>query len=107
MRITLTKPQLLNILANHFNTPVEDVVIADPQSDLADKIEWEMRRYNLVTEKIAAIKHLRQVSVDHNWDNGRIMYLADAKWAIENFDRYVAFVRNNNRLPIIDNGELK
>lgn len=45
---------------------------------------------NLITQKIKAIKAIREL-VD--------LGLADAKWAVENWAAFIAFVEKNDRVP--------
>lgn len=98
MKIQITKPQLLEILSRNFNTTVEDVTITG--SGMADIIRAEISSFDYNgSQKIAAIKHLRQLTIDNNWNDGAHMGLGDAKWAIENFSLFVAFVEKNDRLP--------
>jgi ribosomal protein L7/L12 len=106
MKIELTKSQLLAILSQHFNVTVDEVTICD--STMADLLQREITQfYYATTQKIQAIKHLRQLSIDQKWLNGEIMGLADAKWAVENFPCFIDFVRKNNRLPQAGYSELK
>jgi hypothetical protein len=73
----------------------------------ADLIEQEMAKYNYTgTQKIMAIKALRQLSSDQKW-SGNTMLLADAKWAVENYPRFIAFVREHDRLPLDDYSQLQ
>lgn len=55
-------------------------------------------------QKIMAIKALRELSVAERWYShfGSVtpMRLADAKYAVENFDAFCGFIVLNNRLPI-------
>jgi len=106
MKIELTKTQLLDILSKHFNTSVNDVVISG--SPIADILYSELCGFNPETDKLSAIKHLRQLIVDKGWSTN-MMNLVDAKWAVENLSRFIAFVRTNDRLPKVgfSNGELK
>ena len=100
MKIELTKSEALTILAQHFNTPVEDVAITSPKADLIDQEMAKYRYTNRYTsdQKIMAIKALRKLSSDQKW-SGNIMWLTDAKWAVENYLRFIAFVRKHDRLP--------
>lgn len=106
MKIQIGKVQLLEILSRNFNTTVEDVTIVG--SDMANIIQAEISTFEYNgSQKIAAIKHLRQLTIDHNWLGGGNMGLGDAKWAVENFSRFMAFVQKNDRLPLPDYCELK
>src|ERR1035437_3654096 len=98
MKIQITKPQLLAILSQHFNATVEDVTITG--SGMADIILAEINSLDYKgSQKIAAIKHLRELTIDRNWNTGNNMSLVDAKWAIENFSRFMDFVQKKDRLP--------
>lgn|ERR1035437_814865 len=106
MKIQITKPQLLEILSRNFNTTVEDVTIVG--SDMANIIQAEISSFDYNgSQKIPALKHLRQLTIDHDWLAGDNMGLADAKWAVENFSAFMAFVQKNDRLPIPGYSELK
>lgn len=106
MKIQITKPQLLEILSRNFNATVEDVTIVG--SDMSKIIRAEISTFDYNgSQKIAALKHLRQLTIDHNWLDGDNMGLADAKWAVENFSAFIAFVQKNDRLPLGGYSELK
>lgn len=98
-QITLTKPELLTILSSHYGFTVVDATIAT-EPTLAKAIREVVEQFDYrSTQKIAAIKALRQLSVDRKLCDVGIMGLADAKWAIEHFDEFIAFVEKNDRLP--------
>ena len=98
-QITLTKPELLTILSSHYGFTVVDAsIVTEPA--LAKVIREVVEQFDYrSSQKIAAIKALRQASVDHKWSPLGIMGLADAKWAIEHFSDFIACVEKNDRLP--------
>jgi len=99
MKIQLNNPQLLAILSQHFNTTVEAVIITG--SGMVDIIRAEMATFDYKGyQKIDAIKHLRQLTIDNRWLDGSIMGLGDAKWAVENFPSFIDFVQKKDRLPL-------
>ena len=105
--ISLTKPELLTILSSHYGFTVVDVELIQPSTMAAD-IRKTIEQFDYRgSQKIAAIKALRQLGLDQKWNGGVVIGLADAKWIIEHFSDFIAFVENNNRLPVIGhNGEL-
>lgn len=99
MKIQLTTPELLAILTKHFKTTVEEIVIANVPT-MADIIHKAISAldYNY-SQKIQAIKTLRQVGLDNKWNDGITIGLANAKWAVENYTRFITYVRTNGNLP--------
>ena len=98
MKIQIPKSELLRVLSKSFSVDVSEVDITDddasPLADVVRKIVTALD-YKL-TQKIAAIKALRQAASDNKWQQ---ISLADAKWAIEHFSEFIAFVERYNRLP--------
>lgn len=97
MKAIITKAELLQILSKHFSMSVTEAQIVDRmQSNLADLIEAAIRPLDYRRDKILAIRTLRDlVEVECKHKLG----LADSKWAIENFEIFISFVRHHNRLP--------
>jgi len=102
-QITLTKPELLVILSSHYGFTVVDATITT-EPTLAKAIREVVEQFDYhSTQKIAAIKALRTLSVDKKlYGEGGVMGLADAKWAIEHFSDFITFVEKNDRLPAPD-----
>jgi predicted RecB family endonuclease len=98
INVTLTKQELLEILTAHFGHTVEDAtVIVEPT--IAQIIRNAVTQLDYkISQKIAAIKALRQLAVDNKWTEN-VIGLGDAKWAIENFTAFIDFVEKNHRLP--------
>ena len=92
MKLTLTKSDLLNILSNSLGTLVTEVEFTDGYTSLYTHISSAVSTYmDSPDNKIRRIKALRGAVPG--------MGLADAKWIIENWTRWIAFVRNHNRIP--------
>jgi hypothetical protein len=98
IKVSLTKTELLDILSSHFGHTVEDAEIENVPSiakiirDAVTQLAYQ------TTQKITAIKALRQLAVDNKWTEN-VIGLADAKWAVENFNEFITFVEKNHRLP--------
>lgn len=100
MKATITKAELLMILSEHFNMAVTNVEIVNRiELTLAEKIEAAIRPLAFTShEKILAVRTLRDLSKeDHEFPYQ--FGLADSKWAIENFDSFLSFIRHHGRLP--------
>ena len=98
IKVSLTKTELLDILSSHFGHTVEDAEIETLPS-IARIIRDAVTQFAYqTTQKIAAIKALRQLAVDNKWVEVTIG-LGDAKWAVENFNAFIDFVEKNHRLP--------
>jgi restriction system protein len=81
---------------SYLGVEVEEIVI----NDISNIIQSEISQFAYSgSEKIPAMKHLRQMVDDNKWLDGAVMSLADAKWAVENFTRFIEFVRQHNRFP--------
>ena len=89
---------------------ITDFCVCNP---FAEKFRAAIKGLNyLDNQKIEAIKKLREVAGDkkQNGFNVSKLRLADAKWAVENWEKWIAFVELNGRLPKDDylwSGELK
>lgn len=107
MKIAVTKPELLQILSAHFNQDVTECTITKPIAILAKRIEAALctklglKRVTQTalsgSSKIPAIKIIREVIANNN--NNNYPGLAETKWAVENWERWIEFVRQNDRLP--------
>lgn len=118
MKITVTKAELLEILSKHFGVEIMECTIAKPSTlakDITDflkdtvmKSVGTLRMATLPVNaqtwtgenKIPAIKALRE------WYHGKYkdnLGLAEAKWAIENWDQWIGFVIKRGRAPKIIN----
>jgi len=102
MKLTLTKAELLPILTGHFKMPVTDITIETTPAvpTAAELITNAIKGLRYTSDqKIMAIKALRQVTADHTTTFSYVLGLADAKWAMENFNRFITFVTGAGRLP--------
>ena len=98
MKIEITKQDLLRFLSKRMGMEVTDVVVVSGVR-MADMIRKAIGGLDYkFSQKIMAIKALRQLATDEKWVEVTIG-LADAKWAVENFNDFIAFVEKNDRLP--------
>ena len=98
MKIEITKADLLKFLSKRMGMEVTDVVVVSGVT-MADMIREAIGGLDYkFSQKIMAIKALRQLAVDNKWVEVTIG-LGDAKWAIENFTAFIDFVEKNHRLP--------
>jgi hypothetical protein len=98
MKIEITKQALLKFLSEHMGTEVTELVVVSGVT-MADMIREAIGGLDYkFSQKIMAIKALRQLAVDEKWVEVTIG-LGDAKWAVENFNEFIAFIEKNNRLP--------
>ena len=104
MKVTLTKPELLNIIAKYLRVKVEDFELVAEPTPLPEIVPTLREAVESVsyrgTAKIQAIKNLRMVASQFMPNKGEQFGLADAKWAVENWEKFIAFVVENNRLPL-------
>jgi ribosomal protein L7/L12 len=97
--VTITMDELKQLVTPYLSSTIQlDKVIVEESGELAFRIIDEMTKefqvMPVVPEKrIAAIKHLRNIVMSGN------MSLFDAKYAIENWDHWINFVKERNRLP--------
>ena len=97
--ISISKPELLTILSSHYGFTVVNVEVVQP-STMAMEIRKTVEQFDYRgSQKISAIKAIRQLGIDQKWNDGIVIGLADAKWAIENFVEFISFVETNDRLP--------
>lgn len=106
MKLSLQKSELLAILSAHLGHTVTDITITKVPStvarDLTAKVardlcisgELDQTRINHPNNKIPAIKSLRS--------HVSGMGLAEAKWAVENWGEWIAFTKDNRRVPKIE-----
>ena len=98
IKVYLTKLELLEVLSSHFNQTVVDVEMTT-EPTVAQIVRNAVTALDYKgSQKILAIKALRQVASENRLVED-VLGLGDAKWAIENFDTFIAFVEKNNRLP--------
>lgn len=104
MKIQISKTELLEIMSKHFNMAVSEVVISKSPTlhlKIRENLGKALRHEVTLTEKclnngphkIPAIKALRELNPG--------MGLADAKFAIENWDKWIGFIQEKGRIPTI------
>ncbi len=101
MNVTLSKEELLSILSKQFGYNVTKYVISkspDPEAletkvleGLKPLVKNQVNYLELRANRISAIKKLREIVCD--------LGLAEAMWAIDNWEKWIAFVKKNNRTP--------
>lgn len=100
MKIEITHAELCAILSRTLNCTVESVNVIDGK-DLAQKCIDAVTKLNYKgNEKISAVKALRAVFPCNEPNRISTLGLAEAKWAVENWEKWIEFVKQNNRAPI-------
>ena len=96
MKITLTKNELAAILMSHYNLPGDIEVELAEDSTVAEELKRDFFAKGFIHaydggivphEKINAIKRLRELVPNCG--------LAQAKWAVEDWGTFTAYVANN------------
>lgn len=98
MKLLLTRQELLKVLGEYLKADIIDVEIVENMSAMLVS-EIQTLKFQ-TTEKIAAIKKLREIALR---DCRCEMGLAEAKYAIENWDRFIQYVRIHNTIPVDTN----
>lgn len=99
MKIEITYSELCAILSRSFNCTVESINIINGTT-LAQKCIAAVTKLNYKgNEKISAIKALREVFPCNEPNRSSTLGLAEAKWAVENWEKWIEFVKQNNRVP--------
>lgn len=96
MEVKLTGEEFCKILTKHYGIEVDGFVIlnADPSPKgkiIRQSIDSPLDKSRLVSN----IKRLKRVYEGF----GKYLTLAEAKWAIENWERFIDFIDRTNRLP--------
>lgn len=84
--------------ANRFLIDFNNFMVVPPTNvvfPLKELLEMENKFEYVYTQKIPAIKYLREIAGCYF-----PLRLADAKWAVENWTKWKEFIKANNRLPI-------
>jgi hypothetical protein len=103
MTITLTNSELLKILSNQLGQDVTSYTIVDSGAELAEYLQAEVRKAGnpyYYDNKIRCIKALR-AAIDEKLKASYM--LVESKWAIENWDQFISFVKANGRIPKVSN----
>jgi hypothetical protein len=99
MKVILTKAELLSIISKHLRVKVTDFDIVHVGAKIVAVLQKAIGAFDYRGGgKISAIKALRVASCEFN-ANKDAMGLADSKWAVENWEQFAAFVKDNGRLP--------
>jgi hypothetical protein len=96
MKVTIRKEEIKAVLSAYFRLDVTDFVIAPAEpSPLGKRIRAKVDRPLDMALKFGNVKALRNVMAAV----GSHIGLQDAKWAIEHWLEFIAFVDEYNRLP--------
>jgi hypothetical protein len=101
MKIHMTMAEIENIVGKALNldASVKFQVVVDPTPAILGKIHSALGSLpDVGMNRIARIKALREATADHK-HKGWIMNLATAKYAIENFEKFIKYVTKNGDLP--------
>ena len=113
MKLTVTKKELLALCSKALGCEVSEIVVSKDFSPaklsdakLSDRIVkmfqddgyLDAQGQILPHQKIEAIKFLRNTIYPSTAEKGGIG-LGQAKWTIEHWDEFVAFITKNRRLP--------
>ena len=99
MKITLKYNELLTLLSKSFGVTVTGFTLEEPLSETLIDVVSKCPNYQ-TNQKLLAIKTLREWTSKNTLD---YIGLADAKWAIENWERFYSFVVEYDRLPVNGN----
>jgi hypothetical protein len=108
MKLTLTKATLVLLLSKYMKAPITEIEITPEGNELANRLNDEISRLyptgSDAHSKIAAIKRLRELAATPGTQcdalqRGECYSLASAKFAIENWPKFLAYVREHNRIP--------
>ena len=99
--VRLSGEEFIYMLEHHLGHPVSGFVITNPDPSPTGKLMRQAVIHPLdKTNFLVNMKSLRASvkSVD------RYLMLADARWALENWDEWLQFVDRYNRLPVCGYG---
>lgn len=99
MRISVTKRELQSILSSHFKTNVTEVEIDGGNPDIVSMLKQKIGLVIDPVNKIQSIKELRTITAIDPKIFNYVLGLAEAKWAVENWARFLNFVEKNGRIP--------
>ena len=101
MKVKLTGEELKAILSIHFRCEVTDFTLIDPDpSPLGKYLRQSVLDPLDKAFFVGNIKSLRR----HTAIKGLTMTLMEGRWAIENWDTFIRFVDQYNRLPAMGYG---
>jgi len=97
MRLTVTREQIRAALGKLYKVDVEDfTIIPAAPSAIGIRCRSVVCRPEIADTKISNIKAMRRLATNLR----QPMTLMEGKWAVENWDRFIAFVDEYNRLPL-------
>ncbi len=97
MKLTVTREQIRAALEKMFKTEIEDfTIIPSKPSAIGMRCRNVVWRPGDGDTKVGNIKSIRDLSKDLN----KTMTLMEGKWALENWDKFLSFVDEYNRLPL-------
>lgn len=110
MKINATKKEICELLSKATGIEVTDFSVKKTASFNAQKFIDAVKNLDyLGSQKITAIKAIREVA-GYDKNNHCHLTLSNAKWAVENWPQWIAFVKEKGRLPqgeYLYNGILK
>jgi len=99
--VRLSGEEFIYMLEHHLGHPVSGFVITNPDPSPTGKIMRQAIVNPIDKEHfVGNIKSLRE-SVK---SVGRYLMLADARWALDNWEQWLDFVDRKNRLPTVGYG---
>lgn len=97
MKLTVTREQIRAALEKLYKTDVEDfTIIPAAPSAVGLRCRSVVTRPGLKETSVPNIKRLRSLSEVLHQE----MTLMEGKWAVDNWDTFIAFVDEYNRLPL-------
>ena len=97
MKIRITREEIRQVLSGYFHTEVEDFIIeATNPSTLGEVLRKQLVQPEAQSLRMVNCKALRNIAESI----GTPINLADVKWALENWIKWIEFVDVYNRLPI-------
>jgi hypothetical protein len=97
MKIRITREEIRQVLSGYFHTEVEDFIIdATKPSELGNLLRNRLVQPEAQSLRMVNCKALRKIAESL----GTPISLADVKWALENWIKWIEFVDVYNRLPV-------
>lgn len=97
MKCALRREEILQILSAHFRSEVEDfIIVPSTPSSLGLRLRNKVNNAAQKSYLVSNVRLLREVATDI----GKHITVMEGKWAIENWDRFLEFIDEYNRLPL-------
>ena len=97
MKIRITREEIRQVLSGYFHTEVEDFIIDTTKpSTLGEVFRKQLIQPEAQSLRMVNCKALRNIAESI----GTPINLADVKWALENWIKWIEFIDVYNRLPI-------